>query len=176
MAPVVRPGTIAVASPIVMMFEGHTVTMLTDDQGDLWWFADEVCAALGLSHKQAVSRLDEDEKGVRITDTPGGPQHKAIINESGLYSLILRSRKPEAKRFRRWVTHEVLPSIRKTGHYVAPRSPLADRSPIATRSIFRRSAVGTRLRGEDTHRRWHRGHAHVSQRWPRSVPPCGGWT
>lgn len=64
--------------------------------------------------------LDDDEKGAHIVRTPGGEQEVTIINESGLYSLILRSRKPSAKRFKKWVTSEVLPSIRKTGRYVAP--------------------------------------------------------
>jgi prophage antirepressor-like protein len=64
-----------------------------------------------------MSSLDDDEKGVAITDTPGGPQQTAIINESGLYSLILRSRKRQAKAFKRWITHDVIPSIRKTGSY-----------------------------------------------------------
>jgi prophage antirepressor-like protein len=109
--------------PITLSFDQHPITVLTDEDGAPWWFADEVCAALGLSHLQALSRLDDDEKGIRITDTPGGPQRKATINESGLYSLILRSRKPEAKRFKRWVTHEVLPQIRKTGAYTAPEAP-----------------------------------------------------
>ena len=65
----------------------------------------------------ALSRLDDDEKGVSSIDTLGGVQTMATVNESGLYSLIMGSRKPEAKRFKKWVTAEVLPSIRKTGSY-----------------------------------------------------------
>lgn len=64
-------------------------------------------------------RLDEDEKGVVLTDTLGGTQELTAVNEPGLYSLILGSRKPEAKQFKRWITHEVIPTIRKTGGYVA---------------------------------------------------------
>ncbi len=67
--------------------------------------------------RDVTSRLDSDEKGVDIIDTPGGKQEVSIINESGLYSVILVSRKPEAKKFKRWVTHEVLPSIRRHGLY-----------------------------------------------------------
>ena len=67
-----------------------------------------------------MTRLDDDEKGVISNDTPGGMQEVTIINESGLYSLVLGSRKPEAKKFRKWVTSEVLPAIRKTGRYEAP--------------------------------------------------------
>ncbi len=87
-----------------------------------WFAAVDVCAILDIKNsRDAVSRLDEDEKGVVLTDTPGGQQEISIINESGFYTLILRSRKPEAKAFRRWVTHEVLPSIRKRGYYLDPR-------------------------------------------------------
>lgn len=64
-----------------------------------------------------ASRLDDDEKGVAQADTPGGSQNVRVINESGLYSLILRSDKAEAKRFKKWITSEVLPQIRKTGRY-----------------------------------------------------------
>jgi prophage antirepressor-like protein len=67
--------------------------------------------------RDAISRLDNDEKGVGNIDTLGGKQDLVIINESGLYSLVLTSRKSEAKRFKKWVTGEVLPSIRKTGSY-----------------------------------------------------------
>jgi anti-repressor protein len=82
--------------------------------------AGDVCDILELN-SNAVRRLDEDEKNtLRLTysiPTRGNP-NVIVINESGLYSLILRSRKPEAKAFKRWVTHEVLPSIRKTGGYI----------------------------------------------------------
>lgn len=88
-------------------------------QGDDPWFvAKDVCDCLDLSNNRgAIASLDDDEKGVSITDTLGGQQEMSIISEADLYSLILRSRKPEAKAFKRWVTHEVLPSIRKTGGY-----------------------------------------------------------
>ena len=65
----------------------------------------------------ALSRLDDDEKGISLTDTLGGKQEMTIVNEPGLYSLVLGSRKPEAKEFKRWITHEVIPSIRKHGMY-----------------------------------------------------------
>lgn len=67
--------------------------------------------------RDAVSRLDDDEKGVVLIDTPGGRQKLQAVNEFGLYNLVLGSRKPEAKEFKRWITHEVIPSIRKTGSY-----------------------------------------------------------
>lgn len=87
-----------------------------------WFVAADVCAALGITNsRQALSLVDDDEKGVTTSDTPGGTQHVSVINESGLYSIILRSRKPAAKPFKRWVTHEVLPTIRRAGAYVDPR-------------------------------------------------------
>jgi prophage antirepressor-like protein len=77
--------------------------------------------------RSSLALLDEDEKGVHTMDTPGGPQEFATVNEPGLYSLILRSRKPQAKAFKRWVTHEVIPAIRKTGSYSVPLAdPLAE--------------------------------------------------
>lgn len=86
-----------------------------------WFVAKDVCEALEISNsRDALSRLDDDEKGVASTDTLGGVQEVSIINEPGLYTLILGSRKPEAKAFKRWVTHDILPAIRKTGHYATP--------------------------------------------------------
>lgn len=96
---------------------GAAVRVITRD-GEPWFVAADVCAALTVGNTaMAMARLDDDEKGVSSIDTPGGQQRLAIVNESGLYSLILGSRKPEAKRFKKWVTAEVLPSIRKTGVY-----------------------------------------------------------
>lgn len=89
-----------------------------DRDGEPWFIAVDVCKALELgNNRQAIARLDDDEKGVISIDTPGGPQEMSVINEPGLYSLVLGSRKPEAKAFKRWVTHEVLPAIRQNGYY-----------------------------------------------------------
>lgn len=83
-----------------------------------WFVAGDVCNAINHSNTSVALRsLDDDEKGVRNVYTPGGRQEMTVINEAGLYSLIMRSNKPEAKRFKRWVTHEVLPEIRKNGYY-----------------------------------------------------------
>lgn len=90
---------------------------------DGWFVAADVCAILGIVNvSDAIKKLDEDEKmTLGLTDSHsgnrGGAQSLTLINEPGLYSLIMSSRKPEAKKFKRWVTHEVLPSIRKTGLY-----------------------------------------------------------
>ena len=84
--------------------------------GEPWFVANDVCAILEIDRTQ-TRRLDDDEKGVYLIHTLGGDQKMSIVNEFGLYSLILRSRKPEAKAFRRWITHEVIPTIRKHGMY-----------------------------------------------------------
>lgn len=86
--------------------------------GEPWFVAKDVCEILELGNpRSSVALLDDDEKGVHTMDTLGGPQAMVIISESGLYALIFRSRKPEAKAFSRWVRQEILPSIRKTGAY-----------------------------------------------------------
>ena len=104
-----------------MIFEnpefGAVRSILID--GDPWFVAADVCKALEIEKtNRALSRLDDDEKGAHSVSTPGGRQRMSIISESGLYSLILGSRKPEAKAFKRWITHEVIPSIRKHGAYM----------------------------------------------------------
>lgn len=93
---------------------------------ETWFVAKDVCNALGLHDvSRAVINLDDDEKLLRLLLVSGQRRHMTAVSESGLYHLIFNSRKPEARRFRRWVTQEVLPSIRQTGGYstaVRPRS------------------------------------------------------
>lgn len=93
--------------------------------GEPWFVAADVCAVLGLSNvTEALRGLDEDEfRTTEVIDTAGRRQQMYVVNEPGLYSLILRSRKPEAKAFKRWITHEVLPALRKTGSYTVPAIP-----------------------------------------------------
>lgn len=95
-----------------------------EKDGELWFVAADVCKALDIQNsRDAVARLDEDEKNtVVLTDGNRGNPNVSIVNEPGLYSLVLGSRKPEAKAFKRWITHEVIPSIRKTGGYIVPAS------------------------------------------------------
>lgn len=98
-----------------------TIRALSVD-GEPWFVAKDVCVALAIKNsRDALARLDDDEKGVALTDTPGGEQRVQTVNEAGLYTLVLSSRKPEAHAFKRWVTHEVLPSIRRTGGYMVAR-------------------------------------------------------
>lgn len=99
--------------------EQQVRTVFVEDEP--WWVLADVCKVLGQTNPRAVAaRLDDDEL-TSLKLTSGGQNRKMnVVNESGLYSVILRSDKPEAKEFKRWITHEVLPSIRKTGSYTTP--------------------------------------------------------
>lgn len=106
-------------------FENHSIRVVTDDNGEPWFSAKEVCDVLGFGnpHQALASHVDDDDlQKLEAIDSMGRKQMANHINESGLYALIFGSTKDEAKRFKRWVTHEVLPSIRKTGAYVPPKT------------------------------------------------------
>lgn len=113
--------TISNNNAMVKIFEseqfGQVRTVMVDNEP--WFVAIDVCKALDISNsRDAISRLDEDEKNtVALTDGNRGNPNMAIVSESGLYSLTMRSRKPEAKQFKRWITHDILPTLRKTGTY-----------------------------------------------------------
>ncbi|WP_215762477.1 phage antirepressor KilAC domain-containing protein [Acetobacter sp. P1H12_c] len=104
---------------IPFSFEG-TEVRVNERGGEPWWVLSDVCSVLGIANVgNANSRLDADEKDdIRIMDAIGRAQDTCVINESGLWSLVLTSRKPAAKRFKKWITSEVIPSIRKTGGYM----------------------------------------------------------
>ena len=94
---------------------------VVERDGEPWFVAVDICGALDIANsRDALTRIDEDEKGVALTDTLGGAQEVAVVNEPGLYSLVLGSRKSEARAFKRWITHDVIPAIRKTGMYATP--------------------------------------------------------
>lgn len=95
--------------------------------GEPWFIAVDVCKALDINNvSMAISRLDDDERDtISLTEGIPGNPNKTIVNEPGLYALVLSSRKPEAKKFKRWITHEVIPSIRKTGGYIAGQETLS---------------------------------------------------
>lgn len=106
----------------VFDFKGQSVRSVMVD-GNPWWVAKDVCEVLELARQQdSVRYLEDDEKRMCLLNTPSGEQEMTIISEAGLYSLILRSRKPEAKEFKRWITHEVLPMLRKHGAYMTPET------------------------------------------------------
>jgi len=111
-------------TPLVFTFPEtaqHVRTVMVD--GEPWWIGRDVTTILGYRSTNDGTRwLDEDEKGTHTVRTPGGLQEMVVVSEPGLYALILRSKRPEARAFKRWVTHEVLPAIRQTGQYeAAPR-------------------------------------------------------
>ena len=121
---------------IVKEFESAdfgALRVVKDDGGEPWFVAKDVCSALGLNQvSRAVSNLDEDEVTTsKVTDNLGRIQNTNIVSEGGLYSLIFHSRKPEAHAFKRWVTHEVLPSIRKDGGYIAAGTDESDEQIMA---------------------------------------------
>lgn len=121
--------------------EVRTVEM----NGQPWFVAVDVCNVLEIGNpSQAASRLDDDEKGIISNDTPGGKQKMTIVSESGLYSLILGSRKPEAKQFKRWITHEVIPSIRKTGGYIAGQETLSPEELMAKALLVAKQTLAER--------------------------------
>lgn len=120
-------------------FEGHDVRVLIIDD-EPWWVVNDVCAVLGIADSRTVvQRLDEEDVAQARVLTPGGVQQTNIVNESGLYELIFRSDKPAAKAFRRWVTSEVLPQIRRTGGYAA--------APMSQLDLL--VAAATQLRDQD---------------------------
>lgn len=130
--------------------EGYTLRAATID-GQEWFVAKDVCDILGFSkYRDAIeTNLDEDERVSILVDTLGGKQAMTAINESGLYALIFRSRKPKAREFRRWVTAEVLPAIRRTGGYQLAQS--APPLPVAHPAVqFIEVIDALRMRGAST--------------------------
>lgn len=130
----------------VFNFNKNEVRTIVKDDGEIWFVASDVATVLDYSVASAMTRhLDEDEKGVSIVHTLGGEQEVSIISESGLYSATLKSRKPEAKQFKKWVTSDVLPSIRKNGGYIAgqenddPELILAKALQVANNVILRKT-------------------------------------
>ena len=118
--------------------------------GEPWLVGKDVARALGYTNprKALADHVDDEDKGVTKCYTPGGEQEMTIINESGLYSLVLSSKLPTAKKFRRWVTAEVLPAIRRTGGYQLPRDYLS-----ALRALVTAEEEKQALRAENEHQR-----------------------
>lgn len=138
---------------IPFSFEGHPVRVIGQND-EPWWVLTDVCEVLDIrNNRDASSRLDADEKNtVAITDGNRGNPNTTIINESGLWSLVLTSRKPEAKRFKKWLTSEVIPTIRRTGSYTltpvekpkslcAPQEKKSKRRPDALFRMLKQIAL-----------------------------------
>lgn len=120
---------------------GDIRTMTINDEP--WFIGKDVTTILGYSNsRDAISKhIDDEDKGVAKCDTPGGVQNLTIINESGLYSLILSSKMPGAKRFKHWVTSEVLPSIRRNGGYIANQENLSDEELLAKALLVAKNKI-----------------------------------
>lgn len=104
-------------------FHGQAVRVVLDEHGEPWFVATDVARILGYRDApNLVRRLDEDEKGTRPVSTPGGEQSVSVVTEAGLYAAILGSQVPGAKEFKRWVTHDLIPSVRRTGSYALPQT------------------------------------------------------
>lgn len=118
----------ASANVVPLAFEENLVRVIKPN-GEPWFVGKDVCQVLEIrDHHQALERLDEDERGGYTVPTPQGEQTVICVSEPGVYRLIFSSRKPQAERFKRWLAHEVLPALRKTGFYGAAR---ADADPLA---------------------------------------------
>lgn len=139
-------------------FHGQAVRVITDEHGESWFVLTDLCAALGIRNARDVAaRLDDDMKGVGLIDTLGGRQSMTTVTEPGLYDVIVRSDSPQAKPFRRWVTTEVLPSIRRTGAYEVEQ---LSGTELIARAVIEAQQIITRQ----------------SQRIAELEPPAAAWT
>ena len=152
----------------VLDFKGCSVRMAMKD-GEPWWVVADVCSALGIGNPtDATKRVDKDDLDlVEVIDAIGRKQKSSVVNEPGLYSLILRSEKPEAKVFKQWLTHEVLPALRKTGTYTITTETPRNKYAVMRQMVDALEAHETRiatletrmdLLGADTHYRTVRGY------------------
>lgn len=143
----------------IFTYNGNEVRTVQKD-GEPWWVLKDVCEVFGETNYRRVSgRLDEDEKGVSQIDTPGGIQNMTVINEAGLYSTLfamqpekargvteeyIQQRQEQLKSFRKWVTSEVLPAIRKTGGYIAGQEQLTDAELMARALMVAQKTIESR--------------------------------
>ncbi|ENU56738.1 Phage antirepressor protein [Acinetobacter guillouiae MSP4-18] len=130
----------------VFNFNQNEIRTIIKEDGEIWFVASDVAKVLEYSETSAMTRhLDNEERGLSIVQTLGGSQEVITINESGLYSATLKSRKPEAKSFKKWITSVVLPSIRKNGGYIAgqenddPELIIAKALQVANNVIIRKT-------------------------------------
>ncbi len=132
-------------------FNSNQVRVISID-GEPWFVAKDVCSVLEHSDvSMACQRLDDDEKLVQTLFVSGQNRDVVLVSESGLYSLVLTSRKPQAKEFKRWLTHEVIPSIRKTGSYAnVPQTPIQQLAAQAA-NIAAQAAVLVEIESRQHH-------------------------
>lgn len=127
----------------VFTFEDGAQLAAFMEHGQPWFIAADVCGALGID-TTAIRRLDDDEKGLRTVQTLGGPQRVAIVSESGLYALIFKSRKDGVRKFQKWVTSTVLPTIRQHGGYISGMEALNADDRAETEKVIQSEAARTR--------------------------------
>jgi prophage antirepressor-like protein len=133
------------AQVVPFSFQSHAIRTVVID-GNPWFICTDVAEALDYRDAHNAARcLDDDEKDTQIVSTPSGDQSLTIISESGLYALVLRSRKPEARKFAKWVTAEVLPAIRKTGSYTSPQVGAGETAKPNDSFVFRLKALSMSL-------------------------------
>ncbi|HHP6405580.1 TPA: BRO-N domain-containing protein, partial [Acinetobacter baumannii] len=140
----------------VFNFNQNEVRTIVKDDGEIWFVLSDVCSVLEIGNpSDAARRLDNDEVTLDIIE--GNHRPTNLVNESGLYSLVLTSRKPEAKQFKKWVTSDVLPSIRKNGGYIAgqenddPEIIMAKALQVANNVILRKTQELQQARAERDH-------------------------
>jgi prophage antirepressor-like protein len=110
----------------VFEFEGRRVRTVDGDDGEPWFVARDVAEVLCLDTAAVGRTVEPDERGLHAVQTSSGIQQMVVVNEAGLYAMVFKSRKPEARRFKRWVVHEVLPTIRKAGAFVTDAAATSD--------------------------------------------------
>lgn len=132
-------------------YQAHQVRVFFSEDGEPIWIAKDVCDILGLSkHRDALGRLDADQRSRPVkVDTNRGPREMATVNESGLWELVLESKKPGAKAFRKWLTSEVLPQLRKTGYYAMSEHTATLPPSISSDTVTRLTQENANLRREN---------------------------
>ena len=142
---------------VPFQFDEYEIRIIRDEHGEPWFVAKDICDALEIGNSSdALRRLDDDEVGsTEVIDSLGRRQMTSIVSESGLYSLIMSSRKSEAHKFKRWITHEVLPRIRKTGVFALSAGAVHCHhlpfSPSVVSNTFRSFAAIARAAGFKGH-------------------------
>ncbi|MEJ6013791.1 BRO family protein [Corynebacterium sp. H127] len=125
-------------------FQGFEVRTIFAD-GETWFVLNDLCRVLEVANpRSAASRVNPQDKGVRSVDTLGGQQNMTVVNESGMYDVVLESRKPHARAFRRWVTSEVLPEIRRTGSYSQQVTPMSGTELMAAAVVEAQKVLAQR--------------------------------
>ena len=157
----------------IFHYQSAQVRVVVDEAGEPWFVLSDLCKVLNLTAPHMVAkRIDDDFKGRSLISTPGGTQEMTTVNEAGMYDVILRSDKEEAKAFRRWITSEVLPTIRKTGGYGAPAPVLSGPELMAVALV----EADRTLKAKDVVIAGLTGRAEVAERTVSAIEAAEGLT